>query len=256
MSATLAAGRAPRADFLARNPFGDPWTLGFFYREKMRAIHRIAPDEPFATVLEVGGGQGGLTGLLYPHATVTNLDRDGRYARSEPNRRPRTRFVCGDATALPFPGAAFDAVTMFDLLEHVDADRVAAREAWRVLRPGGALLVSSPNEHWRFPYHRLLRGVCPSEAEIMAEWGHVRRGYSRGELEALVGRQAGGWASFLSPFTVIAHDIAFSRLPLRARRIVCRTLGPLTWSAYALQDGRGRGTENAAVWRKSASERT
>ena len=46
--------------------------------------------------------------------------------------------MCADAAALPFADSSFDAVTLFDLLEHVPDDRAAASEAWRVLRPGGA----------------------------------------------------------------------------------------------------------------------
>ena len=51
-------------EFLTKNPFPHPHTLGFFYREKMRAIHRIAPDLALNNILEIGGGQGGLTALL------------------------------------------------------------------------------------------------------------------------------------------------------------------------------------------------
>ena len=48
-----AATPRRRGDFLARNPFPRPWTLGFFYREKMRAIHQVVPDESLPDVLEV-----------------------------------------------------------------------------------------------------------------------------------------------------------------------------------------------------------
>ena len=71
--------RKPPLDrFLARNPMPRPWTTGFFYREKMRAIYRVAPDKDFSTILELGGGQSGLTALLYPHARVINVDIDIR----------------------------------------------------------------------------------------------------------------------------------------------------------------------------------
>ncbi|HEU4564921.1 MAG TPA: class I SAM-dependent methyltransferase [Gemmatimonadaceae bacterium] len=247
-----ARGRAPLGAFLARNPFGDPYTLGFFYREKMRAIHRVAPDESFGDILEVGGGQGGLTGLLYPGARITNIDMNPAYGRAAPNLRPNTRFLCGDATRLPFADASFDAVTMFDLLEHVPDHEAAAREAWRVLRPGGALMASSPNERWRYPYYGFLAPICPSEAELFAEWGHVRRGYSLGELEALMGRPIDAWATFISPLTALCHDIAFSRLSRTARRALCTAIGPLTWAGYALHGQHSRGTENVALWRKPA----
>src|SRR5690606_16231386 len=81
--------------FLARNPFPLPYTFGFFYREKMRAIHRVAPDRPLAEVLEVGGGRSGTTALLFPGARVTNLDMDASCAEAPCNRQPRVRFVEG-----------------------------------------------------------------------------------------------------------------------------------------------------------------
>jgi 2-polyprenyl-3-methyl-5-hydroxy-6-metoxy-1,4-benzoquinol methylase len=106
-------------DFLGLNPFPHPYTQGLFYREKMRAIHRIAPDLPMEKILEVGGGRSGLTSMLYPNAEVLNIDLNGEYASDPCNQRPGVRFVCGNATDLPFEDESFDAVTMFDLLEHV-----------------------------------------------------------------------------------------------------------------------------------------
>ena len=81
--------KAPLRAFLARNPFPNGWTDGLFYREKMRAIHRIAPgdigiEDTRATILEIGGGRSGLARLLYPHAAVVTLDLD--FARLEPIR--------------------------------------------------------------------------------------------------------------------------------------------------------------------------
>src|SRR5688572_23393019 len=64
LGAEMTAHKCPRSTFLAHNPFPSPLTLGFFYREKMRAIHRVAPDAPFEEILEVGGGRSGLTHLL------------------------------------------------------------------------------------------------------------------------------------------------------------------------------------------------
>src|SRR5918996_1891830 len=107
--------KTPLHIFLSHNPFPHPFTLGFFFREKMRAIHRIGPDCAFQSILEVGGGQSGLTRLLYPYAEVTNLDLNPEYAQAPCNRLERMCFVCGDAAALPFENHTFDAVTMFDL---------------------------------------------------------------------------------------------------------------------------------------------
>ena len=251
----LPKHKAPLHEFLAKNPFPNPLTEGFFYREKMRAIHAVAPDVPARRILEVGGGQSGLTSLLYPFACVTNLDSNPQYADSPPNLRSRTRFVVGDATELPFEDDSFDGVTMFDVLEHIPNDAAAAAEALRVLRPGGFLVITTPNESWRFPFYRPFRRICPPEEEMTAEWGHVRRGYSLADLERLVGARAKASASFITPVTVLCHDISFSKLPSRVRRALCAALSPVTLLGYSLQSASTRGTETAVCWQIGELER-
>ncbi len=243
-------GRQRLRQLLHENPYPHPFTEGFFYREKMRAIHRVAPYRPVLDALEVGGGRSGLTALLYPQARVTNVDRNPALADAPPNLDPRVRFVHGDATKLPFTDASFDLVTMFDLLEHVEDDGAAVREGLRVLRPDGRLLITSPSEHWRFPYHRAMRGICPSEAEMLAEWAHVRRGYSVDDLRRLLALEPEATASFISPVTVVCHDLAFSKLRGRIRRGLCALIAPVTWTAYWLHRSAARGTETASSWRK------
>ena len=61
-------------------------------------------------------------------------------------------------------------------------------------------------------------GICPADVEVMAEWGHVRRGYRLDEMDALFGRDHDARATFISPVTVIAHDSSRSRTCLKVRR--------------------------------------
>jgi SAM-dependent methyltransferase len=243
----------PLGKFLSRNPFSHPLTLGFFYREKMRAIYTIAPDCHFQSILEVGGGQGGLTALLYPQAKITNLDLDPQYAQAACNRQPNVQFICGDATQLPFADASFDAVTMFDVLEHIPDDRAAIAEALRVLKPDGFLLVSTPDSAtWRFPYYDFMKPICPPETDTMAEWGHVRRGYTLDALKTLISLSCLRYATFINPVTVLCHDFAFSKLPRSLRYALCCFLSPITWLSYFLHKPDAAGAETASVWQKSA----
>ncbi|MDW6022001.1 methyltransferase domain-containing protein [Mesorhizobium sp. BAC0120] len=243
--------KAPLGSFLASNPFPNGWTDGLFYREKMRAIHRVAPAklEGRGRVLEVGGGRSGMASLLYPEADIVTLDIDFDLSKNQPSWE-RSFFVCGDARSLPFADDSFDVVTMFDVLEHIEEDDRAAQEALRVVRPGGCVLVSTPEAGWHYPYFKSMRPYCPHESELMQEWGHVRRGYRDPELAALFGRQAERRATFINPVTAFFHDVAFSRLGRRRRKLLYALAAPLTAFGYLLHRPSTRGTETAFAWRK------
>ncbi len=240
--------------FLSHNPFSRPLTLGFFYREKMRAIYTIAPDLAFQSILEVGGGQGGLTALLYPKVHITNLDLDPNFAQAPCNQKLNVDFICGDATQLPFADASFDVVTMFDVLEHIPDDTAAIAEALRVLKPGGYLLISTPDKSiWRFPYYSVFKPLCPPEKSVMTEWGHVRRGYTLEELRRLLSIPCQQHATFINSITVINHDIAFSRLPILLRFGLACLIAPLTWLGYWFHQPHQLGTEIASRWQKTTT---
>lgn len=243
--------KAPLRAFLARNPFPHGWTDGLFYREKMRAIHRVAPaqlgtDGARPRILEVGGGRSGLTRLLYPEAAVVTLDIDAEQHHRHPDRGA---FVCGDARRLPFENGAFDAVTLFDVLEHIEEDHLAAAEAMRVTRPSGVILVSTPNADWRYPFYGVMKPLCPPESQLMAEWGHVRRGYSRRQLIDLFGAVPEQSASFINPVTSFYHDVAFSRLPRSARQMMYVLAAPAISIGYLAHSADTRGSETAFAWR-------
>jgi ubiquinone/menaquinone biosynthesis C-methylase UbiE len=243
--------RAPRGAFLARNPFPNGWTDGLFYREKMRAIHRIAPASisKDGHILEIGGGRSGLATMLYPDADVITLDLDPEHGFHQP-AGSRTRFVCGDARALPFPDEHFDLVTLFDVLEHIEEHELAAAEALRVTRPGGHVLVSTPTADWHYPMYRFLKSYAPNERELMANWGHVRRGYTVPQLTRLFKSEPVATATFINKLTAFYHDIAFSHLGARKRKMMYAATAPLVLGAYAFHSRTTGGTETALAWRK------
>lgn len=246
-----SVSRVPLASFLQRNPFPRPLTDGLFYREKMRAIHRITPAiigeaGRKARILEIGGGRSGLGAMLFPAADVVNVDIDPDLATDAANGN--LTFVCASACDLPFADRSFDIVTMFDVLEHIDDDATAVAEARRVVRQGGEILVSCPDADWRYPHHEFMRPVAQREQALMDEWGHVRRGYTNDQLAKLFDARPTRRASFINPWSALYHDIAFSRL-----NRFCKTLGyvaaaPVAAFGYLTDRGAGKGTETAYAW--------
>ncbi len=79
---------------------------------------------------------------------------------------------CAELNALPYPDDAFDLVSLFDVIEHVEDDQGAIQEVARVLRPDGRFMLSVPLHpaNW-----------TPFDAMV----GHWRR-YAPGDLLALL----------------------------------------------------------------------
>lgn len=112
-------------------------------------------------ILDVGCGTGEMAARLMQRGyEVWGLDIAEAMIRHARERCGSDRFRVGDIEHLPFPDNAFDAVVCLGVIEYLDMDERALREIWRVLRPGGGVVISTPNAVCPF-YHmaRLLVGV-------------------------------------------------------------------------------------------------
>ena len=68
-------------------------------------------------------------------------------------RKNSLNIVEGSLLKAKFPSDHFDAVTMFDVLEHLSHPREYVKEIHRVLKPGGVLIVETPNVDGFFAKH-------------------------------------------------------------------------------------------------------
>ncbi|MCU0300810.1 MAG: demethylmenaquinone methyltransferase [Candidatus Nanopelagicales bacterium] len=107
-----------------------------------REVVRAVGARPGWRVLDLAAGTG-TSSLPFTRAGAAVVSSDFSLGMLEAGRRryPQLPFVAGDAMALPFADASFDAVTIsFGLRNVVDVDAALA-EMRRVTRPGGRLLV-------------------------------------------------------------------------------------------------------------------
>ncbi|MTV24396.1 class I SAM-dependent methyltransferase [Nitriliruptoraceae bacterium ZYF776] len=128
-----------------------------------------------AEVLDVAAGPGNVAvELVAQGAThVTALDLSEQMLRVGYERgHEGISWVNGDALALPFPDASFDAVTISFGLRNIPDPEAAITEFARVLRPGGRfVLCEFANPTWapfRAVYRRYLVGALPAIARVVS----------------------------------------------------------------------------------------
>jgi len=101
---------------------------------------------PKDSVLDIGCGPGVDTialGKMYAHGRVCGVDRDTAMLKTAASGSPPPNVfhVAAAADALPFVDGTFDACRSERLLQHLSCPAVAVREALRVVRPGGKIVL-------------------------------------------------------------------------------------------------------------------
>lgn len=124
-----------------------------FQRSKLAYVEAAKRVE--GRVLEIGTGTGYGVEFIAPHAErYVTLDK----CRSEelPEMPSNVEFVQCAVPPLPFEDESFDCVVSFQVIEHIRRDKEFVREVYRVLKPGGRFIVSTPNRPMsltRNPWH-------------------------------------------------------------------------------------------------------
>lgn len=196
------------------------------------AHRRTFPDAFFDEVplagdlLDLGAGTGALArGYASRGARVVLLDRSGAMLREA---HDLARRVVARAEACPFRAASFDAVTAGQCWHWFDRGAVA-REALRLLRPGGTLLVA------HFNYLPLPGSAAEASEALILErapswpWAGVQRMSGRWDA----GLRAAGFVGLRTT----AHDVdlAYTHEAWRGRMRACNgviALGPERLAEY------------------------
>jgi ubiquinone/menaquinone biosynthesis C-methylase UbiE len=140
-------------------------TTAIAFRGRRRSVYRrvvaLSGARPGDQVLDIGCNAGYLARLLAaavtPGGQVTGVDPAEPAIAHATRRAPaNATFTVGTAQDLRWPDASFDVVTSTLAVHHIpEADRAAAfGEVFRVIRPGGRLLVADfrPSRRHRGPH--------------------------------------------------------------------------------------------------------
>jgi SAM-dependent methyltransferase len=161
-------------------------------------IRRVVRPRKGAQVLEVGCGTGHNLEMLsaFGKLDACELDEIARGMATDRLGRPVLEARLPDLTM--FKRRSYDLVALLDVLEHVPDDRGSLAAIQKLLKPGGALLLTVPANKWMWSAHDVAHH-------------HFRR-YTRKELGDLF-RAAGFEVQLLSYFnSLLFPAIAAARL--------------------------------------------
>jgi SAM-dependent methyltransferase len=128
---------------LGNDPSSELWGE---HRSRYRFAARFADGR---RVLDVACGSGfGLSMLRAAGGWPVGVDYDALTLREVRRERSDEPLLTADATWLPLAAASLDTVVSFETIEHVPDARALVHELRRVLRPGGRLILSTPNREF------------------------------------------------------------------------------------------------------------
>jgi SAM-dependent methyltransferase len=174
----------------------------YWFRRHEAAYEHLLAQVAGATLLEVGSGEGYGTDLLAGTARhVLGVDYDSAAVTHARARYPVPSFVRANLAALPVRSGSVDVVATLQVIEHVWDHGQFVRECLRVLRPGGRLLVTTPNrltfspgrETPLNPFHTKeftaaeLTGLLVSNGLVVDAVLGLHAGARLGELDARYG---------------------------------------------------------------------
>jgi demethylmenaquinone methyltransferase/2-methoxy-6-polyprenyl-1,4-benzoquinol methylase len=154
-------------------------SLGQDPRWRRFLVSRIEAG-PRDTVLDVATGTGAVARELVAQkgCTVVGVDQSPEMLTEARKRVPRdVTLVEGHAEKLPFPDAAFDALTFTYLLRYVSDPAATLEELTRVVRPGGTIAgleFAIPHGVWRPLWELYVRVGLPAAGRVISPgWADV-----------------------------------------------------------------------------------
>ena len=139
---------------------------------RIATVRAVGP-QPGERILDVAAGTGtSSASLARTGAAVVAVDLSPGMIAEGRRRHPRLEFVEANAEKLPFGDDEFDAVTISFGLRNVENPKAALAEMYRVLKPGGRLVVCEfsrpPRALLRLGYSAYMRLIAPLVATVVS----------------------------------------------------------------------------------------
>lgn len=122
-----------------------PYYEKFIPPRKPEKLIELAGLPIHGALLDAGGGTGRVSQALQGLAERVVVADLSRNMLRQAVRQHGLKSVQSHSERLPFPDAYFERVIIVDALHHVYSQEETAAELWRILRPGGRLIVEEPD---------------------------------------------------------------------------------------------------------------
>lgn len=124
-------------------------------RAALYALRRYLHDKS-GPILEIGCSSGYLLSEIrrnFPEAAVLGADVVKQPLLRLAERIPDLPLLRFDLSRCPLPDCCVDAVVMLNVLEHIENERAALSQVYRVLKPGGILVIEVPAGPGLYDYY-------------------------------------------------------------------------------------------------------
>ena len=109
--------------------------------------------DPPGKILDLGTADGQMLNRVkkrYPEAHCVGIEYSRELVRYGQSKYPEIGFLRADVQELPFSAISFDAALITAVIEHVPDPKRVIGEVFRVLKPGGLLIMTSPDPFWEY----------------------------------------------------------------------------------------------------------